>query len=170
MSSQFPARNQVAIVGYAQTDITKHADQPLGALALGAATKAIGDAGLTTNQIDGFTSSALFPSAGSHAVVDGISTVSSTWLAQRLGVNPRYASGFQGYGQMPGSVALAVNAMYRIDGLWLAVLAIQAPSVTNTFLHWWNWFHLLSMDVFGSFPIRHPPISCMSLPGAQWLS
>ena len=111
MSSQFPARNQVAIVGYAQTDITKHADQPLGALALGAATKAIADAGLAIDQIDGFTSSALFPSAGSHAVVDGISTVSSAWLAQRLGVNPRYASGFQGYGQMPGSVALAVNAI-----------------------------------------------------------
>jgi acetyl-CoA acetyltransferase len=111
MSSQFPARNQVAIVGYAQTDITKHADQPLGVLALGAATRAIADAGLTTDQIDGFTSSALFPSAGSHAVVDGISTVSSAWLAQRLGVNPHYASGFQGYGQMPGSVALAVNAI-----------------------------------------------------------
>ena len=44
-------------------------------------------------------------------MVDGISTVSSAWLAQRLGVNPRYASGFQGYGQMPGSVALAVNAI-----------------------------------------------------------
>ena len=63
------------------------------------------------DQIDGFTSSALFPSAGNHAVEDGVSTVSSAWLAQRLGVNPRYASGFQGNGQLPGSVALAVNAI-----------------------------------------------------------
>ena len=37
--------------------------------------------------------------------------VSSGWLAQHLGVNPRYAVGFQGNGQMPGSVALAVNAI-----------------------------------------------------------
>jgi hypothetical protein len=32
------------------------------------------------------------------------------------------------------STALAVNAMYNIDGLWLPVLVIQAPSVTKTFL------------------------------------
>ena len=111
MSSPFRARNQVAIVGYAQSDIVKHAGLPLGAIAIGIATQAVADAGLNIDQIDGFTSSALFPSAGNHAVVDGVSTVSSAWLAQRLGINPRYASGFQGYGQMPGSVALAVNAI-----------------------------------------------------------
>ena len=43
--------------------------------------------------------------------VDGVSTVTSAWLAQHLGVNPRYATGFQGNGQTPGSVALAVNAI-----------------------------------------------------------
>ena len=32
-------------------------------------------------------------------------------MAEHLGVNPRYASGFQGYGQIPGAVALAVNAV-----------------------------------------------------------
>ena len=32
------------------------------------------------------------------------------------------------------STALAVNAMYKIEGLWLPVLVMQAPSVTNTFL------------------------------------
>ena len=35
----------------------------------------------------------------------------SNWLAEHLGVNPRYVAGFQGYGQIPGSVALAVNAV-----------------------------------------------------------
>ena len=40
-----------------------------------------------------------------------MSTVSPNWLAEHLGVNPRYATGFQGYGQLPGSVALAVNAL-----------------------------------------------------------
>jgi acetyl-CoA acetyltransferase len=106
-----PARNRVAVVGYAHSEITKHADRPLGALTLETAKGAIADAGLRVDQIDGFTSSALFPTAGSHAVEDGVSIVTSAWLAQHLGVNPRWASGFQGYGQMPGSVALAVNAI-----------------------------------------------------------
>ena len=40
-----------------------------------------------------------------------MSIVSSNWLAEHLGVNPRYASGFQGFGQIPGAVTLAVNAI-----------------------------------------------------------
>jgi acetyl-CoA acetyltransferase len=104
-------RNRVAIAGYAQSDIVRHADRPLGALTVETARRAIADAGLRPDQIDGFTSSALVPAAGSHAVEDGISTVSSAWLAEHLGLNPRFASGFQGHGQLPGSVALAVNAI-----------------------------------------------------------
>ena len=63
------------------------------------------------SQIDGFTTGALFPTAGAHAIEDGVSIVSSNWLAEHLGVNPRYAAGFQGYGQIPGAVAMAVNAV-----------------------------------------------------------
>ena len=104
-------RNRVAIAGYAQSDVVRHADRALGALTVETARRAIADAGLRPEQIDGFTSSALVPAAGSHAVEDGISTVSSAWLAEHLGLNPRFASGFQGRGQLPGSVALAVNAI-----------------------------------------------------------
>ena len=32
-------------------------------------------------------------------------------MAEHLGVNPRWASGFQGFGQIPGTVELAVNAV-----------------------------------------------------------
>ena len=80
-------------------------------MAVDTARAAIADAGLQPEQIDGFVGSSLLPSAGSHAVRDGVTTVTPNWLAQHLGVNPRYASGFQGYGQLPGSVALAVNAI-----------------------------------------------------------
>jgi acetyl-CoA acetyltransferase len=111
MSGPFLARNRVAIVGYEHSPAVRHADESLGTLAMNTAKGAIADAGLSVDQIDGFTSSALFPSAGDHAVVDGVSTVSSAWLAQQLGVNPRFASGFQGNGQLPGSVSLAVNAI-----------------------------------------------------------
>ena len=111
MTARFTASNEVAIVGYAQSPVQRHAPQPLGALAVDTATRAIADAGLTVSQVDGFTTGALFPTAGAHTIQDGVSIVSSNWLAEHLGVNPRYASGFQGFGQIPGAVALAVNAI-----------------------------------------------------------
>jgi acetyl-CoA acetyltransferase len=111
MSARFAASDQVAIVGYAQSQVERHAAKPLGAIALDAAQAAIADAGLTVDQVDGFTTGAILPSAGGHAVEDGVSIVSANWMAEHLGVNPRWASGFQGYGQIPGSVELAVNAV-----------------------------------------------------------
>ena len=111
MSAMFPARSQVAGVGYAQSDIVRHFDRPLGAVAVDTARAAIADAGLVPDQIDGFVGSSLFPSAGSHTARDGVSTITPNWLAQHLGIDPRYATGFQGFGQLPGSVALAVNAL-----------------------------------------------------------
>jgi acetyl-CoA acetyltransferase len=103
--------NRVAIVGFAQSCVQRHAQMALGASAVEIARSAIADAGLTVKEVDGFVTASLFPSAGAHAAVDGISLVSSNWLAEHLGVNPEYAAGFQGFGQLPGAVAMAVNAV-----------------------------------------------------------
>ncbi|OBG28681.1 peptide permease [Mycobacterium alsense] len=111
MSGRFAASNRVAIAGYAQSAIQRRAERPLGALAVDTAREAITDAGLRVDQIDGFVSSSLLPSAGGQAAEDGVSTVSSAWLAQHLGVNPRYVAGFEGIGQITGSVGMAVNAV-----------------------------------------------------------
>jgi acetyl-CoA acetyltransferase len=111
MSPRFTARNRVAIAGYAQSPIVRHSERTLGAIAVDTARSALADAGLTVADVDGFTTGALLPSAGGHASVDGVSVVTSNWLAEALGVNPRFAAGFQGYGQIPGSVTLAVNAV-----------------------------------------------------------
>ena len=111
MSATFTARNKVAVVGYAQSPIERHAKLSLGALTVETARQAIADAGLTVGQVDGFVTATLFPTSGLHAVGDGVSIVSADWLAVHLGVTPRYASGFQGIGQLPGSVALAANAV-----------------------------------------------------------
>jgi acetyl-CoA acetyltransferase len=111
VSGRFAASDQVAIVGYAQSPVLRHAGRPLGAIALDTAHAAIADAGLTVDQVDGFTTGAIFPTAGAHAIEDGVSIVSANWMAEHLGVNPRWASGFQGFGQIPGSVELAVNAV-----------------------------------------------------------
>jgi acetyl-CoA acetyltransferase len=103
--------NRVAVVGYAQSRLARHADATLGALAVETARAAVADAGLHAHDVDGFVTGSLFPTAGAHAAVDGVSLVSANWLAEHLGVNPRYAAGFQGFGQLPGAVALAVNAV-----------------------------------------------------------
>ena len=94
--------NQVAIAGYAQSEVERHAESTLGALTVETARRAIADAGLQVGDVDGFVTASLFPTAGAHAAVDGVSLVSSNWLAEHLGVNPEYAAGFQGFGQLPG--------------------------------------------------------------------
>jgi acetyl-CoA acetyltransferase len=103
--------NRVAVVGFAQSRVERHAASTLGALTVDTARRAIADAGLGATDVDGFVTASLFPSAGAHAAVDGVSLVSSNWLAAHLGVNPAYAAGFQGFGQLPGAVSLAVNAV-----------------------------------------------------------
>jgi acetyl-CoA acetyltransferase len=111
VSGRFAASNKVAIVGYAHSQVRRHADRPLGAQAVDTARAGIADAGLRLEQIDGFVSSSLLPSAGGQLAEDGVSTVSSAWLAQHLGANPRYVAGFEGIGQITGSVGIAVNAV-----------------------------------------------------------
>jgi acetyl-CoA acetyltransferase len=105
------ASNRVAVAGFAHSAVQRHAEQPLGVLTIETARSAIADAGLDVKQVDGFVTSTLLPSAGDHAARDGVSVVSANWLAAHLGVSPGYAVGFQGYGQLPGAVALAVNAI-----------------------------------------------------------
>lgn len=111
MTAGFAARNKVAVVGYAHSDIRRTADRPLGAVAVDVARAAIEDAGLRTEQVDGYVSSSLLPSSGGRTPEDGVSIVSSAWLAQRLGGDPRYVAGFDGIGQLTGSVAMAVNVL-----------------------------------------------------------
>jgi len=111
MSGAFAARNKVAIVGYAHSQVVRRPNEPLGVTTVRTAQEAIADAGLEPKQIDGFAASALMPTSGGHDAVDGVSTVSPAWLAEHLGVEPAYAVGFQGHGQLTGSLTLAVNAV-----------------------------------------------------------
>jgi acetyl-CoA acetyltransferase len=111
MSRRLTASNRVAIAGYAHSPMRRHADRQLGAVAVDTARAAIADAGLEPVQVDGIVTAALFPTAGAHTVEDGVSTVTAAWLAEHLGTDPRYVAGFQGIGQIPGAVELAVNAI-----------------------------------------------------------
>jgi acetyl-CoA acetyltransferase len=114
VTRRFTAGGQVAIAGYAHSQVERHAARPLGALAVETARQAIADAGLRAGDIDGVVTASLFPTAGAHAADDGVATVTANWLAGHLaqaGAQPRYVSGFQGIGQMSGAVAIAVNAI-----------------------------------------------------------
>jgi acetyl-CoA acetyltransferase len=111
LTDRFAVRNKVAIVGYAQSAIERHAAESLGALTVSTARRAISDAGLSVKDVDGFVTIPSFPSLGSHAAEDGVNLVSAHWLAQHLGVVPRYESEVEGGGQLPGSIATAVEAI-----------------------------------------------------------
>ncbi|MFI5718900.1 thiolase family protein [Nocardia sp. NPDC051750] len=111
MSGRFGASNKVAIAGYMHSTVRRHADRPLGVLAVDTARGAIMDAGLELAEVDGIVAASLFPTAGSHTVEDGVSTVTATWMAEHLGARARYVAGFQGIGQVSGALALAVNAV-----------------------------------------------------------
>jgi acetyl-CoA acetyltransferase len=108
---RFAARGKVAIAGYAHSPIVRHTGVSLGALTVDTCLHAIADAGLTKDQIDGFTTGALFPSSGARALVDGVHIVSAAWLVERLRVQPRWICEFQGIGQLPGAVILATEAI-----------------------------------------------------------
>jgi acetyl-CoA acetyltransferase len=109
MTDEFGARNRVAIVGYAHSAIERNGSRSLGALTVDTARRAISDAGLRPEEIDGFVTAPLFPTLGSHAVVDGVSIVTANWLARHLQANAGFTAELQG--QLPGSVAMAVNAI-----------------------------------------------------------
>lgn len=111
MSGLFAAHNRIAIVGYAHSEVVRRTAEPLGITALRTARAAIEDAGLTPEQIDGFTSSSLLPSSGEHEAQDGISVVTSDWLAKHLGGHAHYVAGFQGIGQLTGSLSLAISTL-----------------------------------------------------------
>ena len=108
---RYTASGKVAIAGYAMSQIHRHTEVPLGALTVATCLDAIADAGLTKEQIDGFSTGALFPSSGGRALVDGVHIVTSDWLVEQLGVQPRWLCGFQGVGQMSGMVILAADAI-----------------------------------------------------------
>jgi acetyl-CoA acetyltransferase len=108
--SELAARNKAAIAGFAQSPILRHAPMTLGALTVATVREAIADAGLEVSDIDGLITTPLFPSLGSHAAEDGIAFVTTNWLAQRMGLSPGYQENPQG--QLPGAVAMAVNAIH----------------------------------------------------------
>ena len=112
MPRAFTGSCKVAMVGYAQSQIYRRADVPLSALTLKACRDAIEDAGLRPEQIDGLSTTPALPAGGSHNDVDGIDVVTVNYVAEHLGLRPRWWVNHQGSGGMiTSSLAHAVNAV-----------------------------------------------------------
>jgi acetyl-CoA acetyltransferase len=127
---------QVAIVGYGQSLIERHAPTTLGALTVDVAHAAIADAGLRPDQVDGFVTAPLMPALGDHSAGDGIGVVSSGWLSQHLGVYPRYSAGFEGAGQITGSIAHAAGVITSGTADYVLVhRALHNPQVAGRRYH-----------------------------------
>ena len=93
----------MAIAGYAQSPVERHAGRSLGALTVETARRAD-----RRRRVDGRPGGRVRhgqPLSRPRAPTrprTASSLVSANWLAEHLGVNPRYAAGFQGIGPDPG--------------------------------------------------------------------
>ena len=83
-------RNRVAIVGAGTTRCVRHADVPVGSLAVQAADAAIKDAGLTHSDIDGVACGVSLPSyaASSRRLRPGFDFVDGAFLIDHMELEP----------------------------------------------------------------------------------
>jgi acetyl-CoA acetyltransferase len=80
-----PYRNKVAIAGAGSTKSVRHADVPVGSLAIATADQAITDAGLTRGDIDGVACGAGLPAyRGGQVARSGIDLVDCNFLATHM--------------------------------------------------------------------------------------
>lgn len=121
-ASSWPARNRTAIVGAGYTPMVRQSDRSLGSFAVEAALHAIGDAGLTPEDIDGYIGSPSAPNRSAQHV-DGIDEVSSEYVVRALGLKGLgWSMDIRG---LPSSaVAAAVQALYA--GLCRYVVIVRA--------------------------------------------
>ncbi len=111
MKTRFSGRGKVAIVGFAQSEVSRRGSMPLGSLTLEACARAIEDAGLQREQIDGLSTGPMMPAFGEHTNIEGVDTVTCRFVAEYLGIRPRWYNNFSGIGQISSSVIMAVNAL-----------------------------------------------------------
>lgn len=110
MAGRFAAQGKVAIVGMGQSLIYRRAPVPLGSLAIEACDKAIRDAGLTRDQIDGQCTYPTLPAGTPHTNEDGQDIVTTDYIAEHMAPRSRWRLDCQN-GGIIGSIIHAVNAI-----------------------------------------------------------
>jgi acetyl-CoA acetyltransferase len=88
----FSARNKVAIVGVGYTNAVRHAEVPVGSLAVQASDAAITDAGLSRSDIDGVACGTSLPAYGtSRQLSPGTGFVDSGFLIDYMKLNANWS-------------------------------------------------------------------------------
>ena len=102
-------RNQVAIVGAGVTKAVRHADVPIGALAVQASQAAIADAGLRPSDIDGVACGTSLPAYSTgRDLRPGFDFVDSSFLSEHMGLAPAWSCDD---GSFPPALGFAVQAV-----------------------------------------------------------
>jgi acetyl-CoA acetyltransferase len=116
------ARNKTAIVGVGYTEIVRNPERSLGSYAVEAALNAIGDAGLTTKEIDGYSGT---PKAANASAFhwDGVDEVTDRYMAQALGLGLRWSRDLN-RGVVADGIVAAVEAL--LTGSANYVLCVRA--------------------------------------------
>jgi acetyl-CoA acetyltransferase len=100
----FDAKNAVAIVGVGHSLIGRRVDRPLGLLAMDAARRALADAGLAIEDIDGVATFPMYP-GGNEIPRDGQTHVGVRWMVNSLGLrNVKWWAETQG-----GNISTAIE-------------------------------------------------------------
>lgn len=105
----FEAKNKVAIVGAAHSQVGRKLERPIGALAVEACLAAIDDAGLTLQDIDGLVTHPSGPGAG-VGPVPGISAAGLRWMVGALGIE-RVDWWGDGGGNISTAIGYAIQAL-----------------------------------------------------------
>jgi acetyl-CoA acetyltransferase len=100
----FDAKNAVAVVGVGHSEVGRRLERPLGLLALDAARKALADASLTADDVDGVATFPMYP-GGNETPRDGRTHVGVRWMVNSLGVrNVKWWAETQG-----GNISTAIE-------------------------------------------------------------
>ena len=117
----FNQQNKVAIVGVGHSQVGRKLERPLGALAVDASLKAIADAGLTVQDIDGIVN---YPQTDGAGVgpQPGVSSAPLQWMVDGLGIE-RVNWWATGGGNISTAIGYAIMAI--ASGMCENVLAYR---------------------------------------------
>jgi acetyl-CoA acetyltransferase len=113
---------RTAIVGVGHSKVYRRASVSLGVLAIDACTKAIADAGLTPEDVDGVVADPVQPFGGASNI-DGLQVVTPEFIITGLGLDVSWYETLPG-GTISHTLIAAVNAVS--SGQCRAVLAFRA--------------------------------------------
>ena len=104
-------RNRVAIVGVGYSDVQRHSERTVGQLAVSACARALDDAGLNANDIDGVSNYPTPSGPFRSPIVNGVHVVDVEYIAQAMRLeNLNWSCSITG-GTMTAAIVEAVHAL-----------------------------------------------------------